>query len=97
MEKSGLFSYNQRKREKLFECIVNECKCQIYLLYKCDGKATYESNDEIKDSTYFIKSDLIYDNVEYQKDEDGMCLWPFDYPIYFIPAVSSSGSFSYYN
>lgn len=81
------FNITKEKEKEFFEYVINECDCQIYRLYKCDEKVTYQSDDEITDFTYFIKSDFTHKDVRYQKDENGMCLYPFDSEMNFYPFV----------
>ena len=81
------FNITKEKEKEFFEYVINECDCQIYRLYKCDEKVTYQSDDEITDFTYYIKSDFAHKDVRYQKDENGMCLYPFDSEMNFYPFV----------
>lgn len=82
------FYITKEKEKELFSYINNECDCKIYLLYKCGEKEVFEIGDEICDDSYFIKSDLIKQDVRYEKDEDGVMIQPFDEEVNFYPFVS---------
>lgn len=82
------FYITKEKEKELFSYINNECDCKIYLLYKCGEKEVFEIGDEICDDSYFIKSDLITQDVRYEKDEDGVMIQPFDEEVNFYPFVS---------
>lgn len=82
------FYITKEKEKELFSYINNECDCKIYLLYKCGEKEVFEIGDEICDDSYFIKSDLIKQDVRYEKNEDGVMIQPFDEEVNFYPFVS---------
>ena len=82
------FYITKEKEKELFSYINNECDCKIYLLYKCGEKEVFEIGDEICDDSYFIKSNLIKQDVRYEKDEDGVMIQPFDEEVNFYPFVS---------
>ena len=82
------FYITKEKEKELFSYINNECDCKIYLLYKCGEKEVFEIGDEICDDSYFIKSNLIKQDVRYEKDEDGVMIQPFDEEVNFYLFVS---------